>query len=140
MSEHETTEGSAEATDTMEAPAEEAREDAPPEAAQPAVSHVGESEAAHHPDPSAYVGIAVILAVVTAAEVGLYYVTDVDAWLISTALVVLMAIKFFLVAMWFMHLRFETPLFRRLFYGGAVLAVVAYGVVLGASGVFPFFV
>lgn len=134
MSEHETTE----ATDTETHEEPEARV---PEARVPEhVVHIAESEAAHHPQPSAYVGIAVILAIVTAAEVGLYYVSDVDAWLITTALLVLMAIKFFLVAMWFMHLRFETPLFRRLFYGGAVLAVLAYGAVLGASHVFPWFV
>lgn len=102
------------------------------------LEHIGESDSSHHPAPSAYVGVAAILAIVTAAEIGLYYVSNVDAWLITVSLLVLMAIKFFLVAMWFMHLRFETQVFRRLFYGGLALAVAAYAVVLGASHVFPF--
>ncbi|HLF99986.1 MAG TPA: cytochrome C oxidase subunit IV family protein [Acidimicrobiia bacterium] len=93
---------------------------------------------AHHPRPSAYVGIAIILAIVTALEVGLYYVDDLDDWVVTTTLIVMMAVKFFLVATWFMHLRFEAPVFRTLFYGGLTLAMAAYAVFLGASGVFPF--
>lgn len=96
------------------------------------------SQAVHHPRPSAYVGIALILAFVTALEVGMFYVDDVDDWAVTTLLLVMMAVKFILVASWFMHLRFETPLFKRLFYGGLILAVAAYSVFLGASGVFPF--
>lgn len=104
---------------------------------QQTVAHVGESGVAHHPHPSVYVGVAVILAIVTGAEVGLFYVSDVADWIVTVALLVLMAVKFFMVAMWFMHLKFETPLFRRLFYGGLILAVTVYAVVLGASHVFP---
>lgn len=99
--------------------------------------HAAAAEA-HHPRPSAYVGIAIILAIVTALEVGLYYVDDLDDWVVTTTLMVMMAVKFFLVAAWFMHLRFEAPVFRKLFYGGLALALAAYSVFLGASGVFPF--
>ena len=131
MAEQETTD-----TAVEETPGEAAQAEVPGRVAE----HVGDSEAAHHPPPSAYVAVAMILAIVTAAEVGLYYVTDVDDWLITVSLLVLMAIKFFLVAMWFMHLRFETLIFRRLFYGGLFLATAVFAVVLGASHVFPFFV
>lgn len=100
----------------------------------------GAGQVESHPRPSAYVGIAIILAVVTGAEIGLYYVEDWSETTITISLLVLMAVKFFLVASWFMHLRFETPIFRRLFYGGLFLAVAVYAVVLGASQVFPILV
>lgn len=97
-----------------------------------------EPEEHAHPNPSAYVGIAIILAIATAVEIALFYLEDeLSSTVITVSLLVLMVIKFFLVALWFMHLRFEARIFRHLFYGGAVLAVVAYGVVLAASHVFP---
>lgn len=83
-----------------------------------------------HPGPREYVRIAVILAIVTAAEVALYYVEGIpDVWLFVT-LMVMSGAKFWLVAMWFMHLRFDAPIFRRLFVGGIVLASLVYMVVL----------
>lgn len=97
-----------------------------------------EPEEHAHPNPSAYVGIAVILAVATAVEIALYYLEeDLSSTVVTVSLLVLMVIKFFLVALWFMHLRFEARVFRHMFYGGAVLAVVAYSVVLAVSHVFP---
>lgn len=95
------------------------------------------------PEPSAYVGVGLILAIVTAAEIALYYVEDAGGasdTVITLSLLVLMAIKFFLVALWYMHLRFESPLFRWLFYGGIILATSVYAVVLAASHVFPILV
>lgn len=95
------------------------------------------------PEPSAYVGIGIILAIVTAAEVALYYVEDAGQasdTVITLSLLVLMAVKFFLVALWYMHLKFESPLFRWLFYGGIVLATSVYAIVLAASHVFPILV
>jgi caa(3)-type oxidase subunit IV len=56
-------------------------------------------------------------------------------------LVVLIVIKFILVASWFMHLKFDTKLFSRFMYGGLVLAFVLYALTLvimlfdGATGV-----
>jgi len=44
-------------------------------------------------------------------------------------LLALTGLKFVLVAFWFMHLRFDTPLFRRLFFTGGILAALIYGVV-----------
>lgn len=118
--------------------ADAAVEEAPPHAAD--VHGHTEAMEAHHPRPSAYVGIAIILAIVTAIEIGLFYVEDIsDTWN-TISLLVLMVIKFWLVAMWFMHLRFEAPIFRRLFAGGIILAVIVYAIVLGASHVFPILV
>lgn len=104
-----------------------------------AVSPGADVEGTHgHPDPAAYVGIAVILAIATAAEIALFYLEDELSTTLNTVLLlVLMVVKFFLVALWFMHLRFEARIFRNLFYGGIALAVAVYAVVLGASHVFP---
>jgi cytochrome c oxidase subunit 4 len=106
--------------------------------AMPAAGDAHGPAAAHaHPTPAAYVGIAVILAIVTAVEIALFYVDDVSDTVITVSLLVLMVVKFALVALWFMHLRFEAPIFKRLFVGGIILAVIVYAIVLGASHVFP---
>lgn len=81
-----------------------------------------------HPGPTEYIQIGIILAVLTALEVMLYF-TDVGSPIVIPSLLVLTAMKFMLVVFWFMHLRFDTPLFRRLFFAGLVLAGVVYTIV-----------
>ena len=89
-----------------------------------------------HPSDRTYVGIALILALITAAEVVTFYVEDTVGVLLIPILVVMMIVKFAIVAGWFMHLRFDSNLFTRLFVAGLVLAVGVYMVVLS---VFEFF-
>jgi len=96
----------------------------------PGVTHEAGLEHAH-PGVAEYVKIAIILAIVTAAEVALYYVEDrVGAGLTVAGLMAMMVAKFILVALWFMHLKFDSPIFRRLFVAGIVLAIAVYAVVL----------
>lgn len=83
---------------------------------------------AHHPTPRLYVQIAVILGVLTAMEVSTYFVELGP--LALPLLVVLMSIKFVLVAGFFMHLKFDTRVYTRLMGTGLSLAVVIYVVVL----------
>lgn len=90
----------------------------------------------HHPQPRQYVLIAVVLAVVTAIEVAISYLEDVDTDLLIVVLVALAAVKFFLVASWYMHLKFDQPMFRRLFILGVTMAIVLYFVVLLSFSVF----
>ena len=45
---------------------------------------------------------------------------------------VMMGVKFFLVAAWFMHLRFDSSLFTKFFVGGLVLATGVYMIALTA--------
>jgi cytochrome c oxidase subunit 4 len=91
-----------------------------------------EEELAHHPTPRTYVVVAAILAVVTGVEVAAYYVTSLTthAALFVTTLLVLALFKFIMVARYFMHLKFDSPVFRRLFVTGIVLALIVFGVVL----------
>ncbi len=90
--------------------------------------------AEHHPAPAEYVKIAAILAVVTAIEVGAYYVTGLPHRVLSLSLLVMMVIKFALVGLWFMHLRFDSRLFRRLFVTGIVLALAVYTIAMTTLG------
>ena len=86
-------------------------------------------ELSHHPQPRQYVMVAVILGIVTALEVGIYYIDAIRAFLVPF-LVLFAVIKFLLVALWFMHLRFDSKVFRRLFVIGILLALSVFAVVL----------
>jgi len=85
-----------------------------------------ESEGRAHPTPKQYVNIAIVLAVLTALEVSTYFL-DFGTIAIPM-LVVLMVVKFLYVAGWFMHLKFDSPIFSRLMYTGLAFALVLYAV------------
>jgi cytochrome c oxidase subunit 4 len=96
-----------------------------------------DAEHAHaHPSDLQYVMIAVFLAVVTGAEVGLYYINGLDFLVLAGLLLVLMVVKFATVAAFFMHLRFDSKLFRRVFITGIVLATTVYLILLSSFHVF----
>jgi cytochrome c oxidase subunit 4 len=82
-----------------------------------------------------YLTVGLILAVITVVEVAIYYVDMVEGVLISL-LIALSLMKFVMVVLWFMHLRFDNRLFS-IFFGGALFLVLALFVVvmtsLGAS-------
>ena len=114
----------------------ERAEAAPPAVAEPQVPMLP-GEVRPHPTPQRYVMIAAILVVVTAAEVGLYYLQgDVPDGLIIVFLLMFAVIKFALVASWYMHLRTDKPIFRRFFVLGIVAAISLYLVVLTTLHVF----
>ena len=84
-----------------------------------------------HPDPWQYVVVAVVLAVITAVEIAVSYTEgDIPDGLIVVLLLAMMVMKFFLVASWFMHLRTDQPVFKRLFITGAIAAPLLYLIVL----------
>ena len=107
-----------------------------PEAGAADEHHDDEGHA--HPSDWAYVKIAVVLALITALEVFTYFETVLD-WGVALvpSLIFMMIVKFYLVATWFMHLRFDSKLFGRMFTAGLVLAV---GVYLVTLTVFEFWV
>jgi cytochrome c oxidase subunit 4 len=86
-----------------------------------------------HPGPAEYITIGLILAVITAVEVGVFYL-DIAQWALVTILVVLSAVKFSLVVLWFMHLRFDNRLFSWLLVGGVMLASGLFVIVLSTLG------
>ncbi len=89
---------------------------------EPADAHPG----AHgdHPSERKYWIIAAILGAVTAVEVALSYIDLGDA--VAPLLLIGMVIKFFIVASYFMHLKFDSRVTRRLFISGLSLAVFCY--------------
>ncbi len=90
-----------------------------------------------HPQPARYVMIAAVLVVVTAAEVGLFYLQgDIPDGLITVLLLTFALLKFSLVASWYMHLRTDKPIFRRFFVLGIVAAISLYLIVLTTLHVF----
>jgi cytochrome c oxidase subunit 4 len=86
-------------------------------------------ELSHHPSPRTYVKVAVILAIVTALEVAIYYVPSIRDFLVPS-LLIFAVIKFVMVGAYFMHLKFDSPIFRRFFMVGIFLALAVFGVVL----------
>ena len=83
-----------------------------------------------HPGPRQYVIIAVVLVILTAVEVATSYLEGhVNSNLLIVALGIMAAVKFFLVAAWYMHMKQDSNVFRRLFVTGIILASIVYGIV-----------
>jgi cytochrome c oxidase subunit 4 len=83
-----------------------------------------------HPDEVVYIKVAIILAIITAAEVATYYIEGLKGTPLILILLVMAVIKFALVVLFFMHLRFDNPLFMRLFVVGLLLAIGVYVIAL----------
>ena len=89
-----------------------------------------------HPTEAKYIKIALILGIVTAVEVALYYWSFSNEAANNVVLMVLAGIKFVIVAAYFMHLKFDNRILRRLFITGFVLAAFCYVAYLLTLGVF----
>ena len=87
-------------------------------------AHVS-GEVHEHPTWSTYWKVAVILTLITAIEVSAFYI---PAWEESRVYVPSMLImstaKFVIVVMFYMHLKYDHRLFRALFSGPLIIAVV----------------
>jgi cytochrome c oxidase subunit IV len=77
-----------------------------------------------------YVLTALVLGLITVVEVMTYSHPDFLLWkgdnLKIGVLLLLMAVKFFIVAYIFMHLKFDKPILTWAFYTGLALAVLVY--------------
>lgn len=83
----------------------------------------GEAGSTAHPTAGTYVAVALVLTVVTLVEFSILYVPGLAGAAVPI-LLILSAVKFALVALFYMHLRFDDPLYRRLFAGGLVLGIL----------------
>jgi cytochrome c oxidase subunit 4 len=95
-------------------------------------AHEGEAFTGHE---AMYVKIALLLAVLTAMEVAWPYLID-DGPVLMWPLLVMMSIKFAVIAAYFMHLKFDSIILTRIFYSGLFLAVGVYVVALTTLHVF----
>lgn len=84
----------------------------------------GTGHGAHesHASVGFYWMIAGVLAVITAMEVAIFYIPAIRPAMVP-ALLVLSAAKFLLVAMFFMHLKFDSWWFSGLFLAGLSVAI-----------------
>ena len=103
------------------------------------MSETDTTQAHHHPSPRQYVQIALLLAVLTAIEVALYYTESTFGSAVIPALLILAAIKFGLVVGYYMHLKYEKRFLTGFFGAGFVLAGLVYAVVLVTFLILPRF-
>jgi len=77
-----------------------------------------------HPSARLFLTVGAILAVITAVEFGILYVSALGRAAMATILALLSALKFAMVALYFMHLRFDSKLLTAIFAVGLTLAVL----------------
>lgn len=95
--------------------------------------HDDHDEHEHGLSDFGYIKVAILLAVLTAAEVLIYFAPPGP--LEVPLLLILMVLKFWIVVAYFMHLRFDSKIFTWLFVGGLVLAAAVYAA-MGTSMIF----
>lgn len=115
---------------TLMAPRQQRAAEGP---AGPATERGVEERHGTHPSPTEYIQIGLLLAVLTAIEVALYYAEPARVAFI-TLILGLSAGKFILVVLWFMHLKFDSRIFTIMFAGGTALAISVFVVVLATLG------
>jgi cytochrome c oxidase subunit 4 len=77
-----------------------------------------------HPNWGTYKWVALILTVITVMEVWVYYIPAfVGSRLFVPMLLVMSAVKFAIVVLFYMHLRYDHRLFRALFTGPLIIAI-----------------
>jgi caa(3)-type oxidase subunit IV len=94
-----------------------------------------DATAHEHPSNRFYVLIAVVLAVLTALEVAVFYV-EAMAPILLPVLMVMMVAKFALVVMFFMHLKFDSKVLTIVFVWGLFIAVCIILALMAVSGKF----
>ena len=89
-------------------------------------AHAPHAEVEHaHPTWSTYWKVAIILGLITAGEVWAYYVPSfVASRAFVPTLLILSALKFVIVVMFYMHLKYDHRLFRVLFTGPLMIAAL----------------
>jgi cytochrome c oxidase subunit 4 len=90
-----------------------------------------------HATVKTYINVAVVLAVVTAIEVASLYIPGIPNGLLVPGLLVMSALKFFLVVGFFMHLRYDSTIMRVLFVGPLAIAIA---IILALMALFSAFI
>ena len=98
--------------------------------------HAGHGTEEHaHPTWSTYWKVATILTLITLVEVWVYYIPSfVASRLFVPVLLFMSAVKFAIVVAFYMHLKYDHKLFRALFTGPLIIAIVTMIVLLFLFG------
>ena len=87
--------------------------------------HASMGEVHEHPTWKQYKWVALILTLITVVEVWVYYIPSfVATKLFIPALLIMSAVKFAIVVMFYMHLKYDHKLFRALFTGPLIIAII----------------
>ena len=109
-------------SDTQHTPHSEAEHSSGHAAGGHDAGHDGHGADSHnHPGPRRYIEIAMLLGLITAIEVALYYIPSARPILVPT-LLGLSALKFGIVVAFYMHLKFDHRLFTKFFVAFMCLA------------------
>ena len=88
-----------------------------------------------HPTWKQYKWVALILTVITIVEVWVYYIPSfVASRLFVPALLFMSAVKFAIVVAYYMHLKYDHKLFRALFIGPLIIAILTLIVLMFLFG------
>jgi cytochrome c oxidase subunit 4 len=90
-----------------------------------------------HATVRTYVHVAIVLAIITGLEVATLYIPGIPGPLLVISLLVMSAVKFFLVVGFFMHLKYDSPIMRALFVGPLIIAIA---IILAVMALFSAFV
>src|SRR5262249_16127537 len=90
-------------------------------AAPHAAAH--DTEGGGHATVKTYINVAIALGIITAVEAASLSIPALPNWFLVTALLVMSAVKFFLVVGFFMHLKYDSNIMRALFVGPLVIAI-----------------
>lgn len=89
-----------------------------------AEAHIAAGEVHEHPTWHTYKWVALILTVITIMEVWVYYIPAfVASRLFVPVLLIMSAVKFAIVVLFYMHLKYDHKLFRALFTGPLIIAM-----------------
>jgi cytochrome c oxidase subunit 4 len=96
-----------------------------PDSHAPGGAHAAAHDAHAHPTWKQYKWVALILTLITVVEVWVYYIPAfVATKLFVPSLLIMSAVKFAIVVLFYMHLKYDARLFRALFTGPLIIAVV----------------
>ena len=88
-------------------------------------AHHAMGEVHEHPTWKQYKWVALILTLITIVEVWVYYIPSfVASKAFIPSLLIMSAVKFFIVVAYYMHLKYDHKLFRVLFVGPLIIAIV----------------
>ena len=77
-----------------------------------------------HASVKTYLNVAIVLAIITAIEVATLYVPGIPNPILVSSLLVMSALKFYLVVGFFMHLKYDSGIMRSLFVGPLIIAIL----------------
>jgi cytochrome c oxidase subunit 4 len=89
-----------------------------------------------HATVKTYINVAIVLAIITAVEVATLYIPGIPNWLLVGGLLVMSALKFYLVVGFFMHLKYDHQIMRALFVGPLIIAIA---IILAVMALFSAF-